>query len=116
MNRGMEIPPGARTKECQKKAIMRWTQKDVAEAKNSSPLHAGPRGPPLVEVRRPTLLSKSSPAKPQAIVYYANGQTLTQRLQRPPLGQVGWRDPLRAGAVAVPLLQCTQLWQGGTLD
>ncbi|KAJ7441391.1 hypothetical protein B0H11DRAFT_1749809 [Mycena galericulata] len=81
---------------------MRWTQKDVAEAKNSSPLRAGPRGPPLVEVRRPTLLSKSSPAKPQAIVYYANGQTLTQRLQRPPLGQVGWRDPLRADGPSTP--------------
>ncbi|KAJ7439184.1 hypothetical protein B0H11DRAFT_1934777 [Mycena galericulata] len=102
MNYGMEILPGGRTKECQKKAIMRWTQKDVAEAKNSSPLCAGPRGPPLVEVRRPTLLSKSSPAKPQAIVYYANGQTLTQRLQQPPLGQVGWRDPLCADGPSTP--------------
>ncbi|KAJ7622490.1 hypothetical protein FB45DRAFT_1032157 [Roridomyces roridus] len=74
----------------------RLTAKDIEAVKVSSSKATAP--PKLFPVKTPAnLLKKKNANEPEPLVFYANGQTLSQRLQKPPQGQVGWRDARRQG-------------------
>ncbi|KAJ7612603.1 hypothetical protein FB45DRAFT_1036823 [Roridomyces roridus] len=74
----------------------RLTAKDIEAVKASSSKATAP--PKLFPVKTPAnLLKKKNAKEPEPLVFYANGQTLSQRLQKPPQGQVGWRDARSRG-------------------
>ncbi|KAJ7765044.1 hypothetical protein DFH07DRAFT_955881 [Mycena maculata] len=72
---------------------MRWNNQDVEEVRNPSPHRAEPIvRPGLFEVPRAGNALKRYPPMTTPLIFYSNGQTLSQPLHRAPLGQVGWHD------------------------
>ncbi|KAJ7776573.1 hypothetical protein DFH07DRAFT_766765 [Mycena maculata] len=72
---------------------MRWNNQDVEEVRNPSPHCAEPIvRPGLFEVPRAGNALKRYPPTTTPLIFYSNGQTLSQPLHHAPLGQVGWHD------------------------